>query len=134
MELLNGATFRKLQGALEAANIRQQVISNNIANNDTPYFKRSDVSFESLLQQEINGDLPVLKGKKTDTRHFTIGPISSVPTAVTSQDNSTIMNNNLNNVDIDREMSLLADNQLRYNSYITLMNEKIEMMRTAAKG
>lgn len=134
MELLNGATFQKLQGALEAANTRQQVISNNIANNDTPYFKRSDVSFESLLQQEMNGDMPVLKGKKTDSRHFNIGPISSVPTAAISQDDSTIMNNNLNNVDIDQEMSLLADNQLRYNSYISLMNEKIEMMRTAAKG
>ncbi len=134
MELLNGATFQKLQGALEAANTRQQVISNNIANNDTPYFKRSDVSFESLLQQEMNGDMPVLKGKKTDSRHFNIGPILSVPTAAISQDDSTIMNNNLNNVDIDQEMSLLADNQLRYNSYISLMNEKIEMMRTAAKG
>lgn len=134
LELLNGATFQKLQGALEAANTRQQVISNNIANNDTPYFKRSDVSFESLLQQEMNGDLPVLKGKKTDSRHFNIGPISSVPTAIISQDHSTIMNNNLNNVDIDQEMSLLADNQLRYNTYISLMNEKIEMMRTAAKG
>jgi len=134
LELLNGATFQKLQGALDAANTRQQVISNNIANNETPYFKRSDVSFESLLQQEMSGDMPVLKGIRTDSRHFSIGPISSVPTPVISQDKSTAMNNNLNNVDIEQEMSLLADNQLRYNSYISLMNEKIKMMRTAVEG
>lgn len=134
LELLNGATFQKLQGAVEAANTRQQVITNNIANNDTPYFKRSEVSFESLLQQEMNGDTPVLKGIRTDSRHIAIGPVSTVPTPVISQDDSTIMNNNLNNVDIDQEMSLLADNQLRYNSYISLMNEKIKMMRTAVEG
>lgn len=134
LELLNGAAFYKLQGALDAANTRQQVISNNIANNDTPYFKRSEVSFESLLQQEMNGDFPALRGNRTDVRHFNIGFNSSVPKSVVSQDNSTVMNNNLNNVDIDQEMSLLADNQLRYNSYISLVNEKIEMMRTAAKG
>ena len=43
------------------------------------------------------------------------------------------MNNNQNNVDADREMSL-AENQLRYNSYIQAVNEQIRMMRTAIEG
>ncbi|WP_438350129.1 flagellar basal body rod protein FlgB [Paenibacillus sp. FA6] len=134
MNLLNGATFQKLQGGLDAANTRQQVISNNIANAETPYFKRSVVSFESLLQQEMNGDMPVLKGNRTDLRHFAIGPITEMPSSVVTLDSSTVMNNNLNNVDIEQEMSLLADNQLRYNSYIALVNHKIKMMRTAVQG
>lgn len=132
--MLNGSSFQKLEGAIQAANTRQQVITNNIANVDTPYFKRSEVSFESLLQQELNGDMPALRGKRTDARHFVIGPNSSVPLPVISEDTSTVMNNNLNNVDIDKEMSLMADNQLRYNTYITQMNEKIKMMRTVIEG
>ncbi|AJS59176.1 flagellar basal body rod protein FlgB [Paenibacillus sp. IHBB 10380] len=134
MNLLNGTSFQKLEGAIQAANKRQQVISNNIANVDTPYFKRSEVSFESLLQQTMDGGMPALKGNRTDERHFVIGPTSSVPLPVVSEDTSTAMNNNLNNVDIEHEMSLLADNQLRYNAYITQVNEKIKMMRTAVEG
>jgi len=44
------------------------------------------------------------------------------------------MNNNGNNVDIDREMSLLAKNQLVYNLYIQQVNHDIKMMRTAIEG
>ncbi|MHA0855958.1 flagellar basal body rod protein FlgB [Paenibacillus sp. CMAA1364] len=134
MNLLNGVTFQKVQTAIDASNTRQQVISNNIANAETPYFKRSEVSFESLLQQNMNDGMPRLKGIRTDMRHFVIGPVSGVPSPKVSQDESTVMNNNLNNVDIEQEMSLLADNQLRYNSYITLVNQQIKMMRTAVQG
>ncbi|MGF7048736.1 flagellar basal-body rod protein FlgB [Paenibacillus sp. DS2015] len=134
MNLLNGSSFQKLEGAIQSANLRQQVITNNIANNETPYFKRSEVSFESLLKETMAGDMPVLKGNRTDARHFVIGPTSSVPLPVITEDQSTVMNNNLNNVDIEQEMSLLADNQLRYNAYISQVNEKIKMMRTAVEG
>ncbi|AOZ94214.1 flagellar basal body rod protein FlgB [Paenibacillus crassostreae] len=134
MNLLSGTTFQKLQGALEASNTRQQVITNNIANKETPYFKRSEVSFESLLEKEMNEDMPVLRGIKTDNRHFSIGPSTQIPSPVITQDTTTVMNNNLNNVDVEQEMALLADNQLRYNSYISVLNEKIKMMRTAVQG
>ncbi|MDQ1233652.1 flagellar basal-body rod protein FlgB [Paenibacillus sp. SORGH_AS306] len=40
MNLLNDVGFKRLEGAMGAATLRQQVISNNIANADTPYFKK----------------------------------------------------------------------------------------------
>ncbi|GAF09679.1 flagellar basal-body rod protein FlgB [Paenibacillus pini JCM 16418] len=123
-----------MESGLQAANTRQKVLANNIANAETPYFKKSDVSFESLLQQEINGEMPELRGKVTDSRHFAIGPISSIPSPVITVDQSTAMNNNLNNVDVDSEMSKLAENQLQYNSYIQQMNEQIKMIRTVVEG
>ncbi len=49
-------------------------------------------------------------------------------------DESTSMNNNENNVDIDREMSLLAKNQLSYNLYVQQINHDVRMMRTAIEG
>ncbi|MNI35148.1 Flagellar basal body rod protein FlgB [compost metagenome] len=132
MQLLNGTGFNRLETALQAANLRQGVLANNIANVDTPYFKRSSVSFESLLQSEMDGK-PTLRGRRTDTRHFVIGPSSGVPEAVINTDQSTAMNNNLNNVDIDSEMTRLAENQLRYNSYIEQINYQIKMKRTAVE-
>ncbi|GGH17565.1 flagellar basal body rod protein FlgB [Paenibacillus segetis] len=131
MQIMSGAGFNRLETAIEAANMRQSVLVNNIANNDTPYFKRSSVSFESLLQNEMNGEMPTLRGTTTDPRHFVIGPSNSTPDPTVTTDQTTAMNNNQNNVDIDREMSLLAENQLRYNAYIEQLNYQIKMKQTA---
>ena len=45
-QILNSPSFNYMQRGMEAANLRQEVISNNIANVNTPHFKRSDVVFE----------------------------------------------------------------------------------------
>nr|WP_239484142.1 flagellar basal body rod protein FlgB [Paenibacillus rhizolycopersici] len=132
--MLNGVGFDRLDTAIQAANLRQGVISNNIANVDTPYFKRSSVSFESMLQAEMNDGMPALQGRRTNVRHFVIGPTNEVPEPVVGTDQSTAMNNNQNNVDIDSEMTKLAENQLRYNAYVEQMNYLIKMKRTAVEG
>ncbi|MGM1045294.1 flagellar basal-body rod protein FlgB [Paenibacillus uliginis N3/975] len=134
MNLLSNSSFQRLQSGLDAANLRNQVLANNIANVDTPYFKRSDVAFESLLQKEMNGVKSTLSGKRTDPKHFIIGPSSQIPEISVKTDDSSAMNNNGNNVDVEREMSLLAENQLRYNSYIQSVNEQIRIMRTVIEG
>lgn len=134
MNLLSNSSFERLQSGLGAANLRNRVLANNIANEATPYFKRSDVAFEGLLQKEMNGVNSTLSGKRTDPRHFIIGPSSHIPEPTISTDESSSMNNNGNNVDVEREMSLLAENQLRYNSYVQSVNEHIRLMRAAVEG
>ncbi|WP_379126514.1 flagellar basal body rod protein FlgB [Paenibacillus sp. sgz500958] len=134
MGLLNSVSFQRLQGGLEAANLRQSVLSNNVANIDTPNYKRSDVSFESFLRQQESGLKSKLSAKVSDSRHFQFGSNSIVPAAVVQTDETSSMNNNNNNVDIDREMSLSAENQLRYNSYVQQINSQFSMMRTVIEG
>ena len=53
-QILNAPNFDYLSRGLEAANMRHEVISNNIANVNTPNFKRSAVNFEDLLAKELN--------------------------------------------------------------------------------
>jgi len=132
--LLNSPGFNRLQSAIGAAEMRQRVISNNVANDDTPKFKRSDVTFEQLLDQTMGNGVPVLAGKRTNSRHIPIGSASSTPAAKIVTDENSVMNNNSNNVDIDREMSLLAENQLTYNFYVQQLNHDFKMMRTAIEG
>ncbi|MNC06020.1 Flagellar basal body rod protein FlgB [compost metagenome] len=134
MGLLNSVSFQRLQGGLDAATKRQSVLANNVANADTPNFKRSDVNFESFLQQQESGLKSTLNAKVTDSRHFQFGTGTIVPTAVVSTDETTSMNNNDNNVDMDREQALSAENQLRYNSYVSQLNSQITMMRTVVEG
>lgn len=136
MDVLGGAAFGRLEGAIRAASMRQQVISNNIANVDTPFYKRSDVVFEELLSQALgSGVTSQLGGIMTNARHIPIGPSSfGGPSPQVVQEQTTIINNDRNNVDIDKEMSLLAENQLRYNLFIQQVNHDVKMMRTGIDG
>jgi flagellar basal-body rod protein FlgB len=135
LDLLGGASFQRLESAIQAASVRQRVIANNIANVDTPYFKRSHVAFEEYLSQAIGGQGAALTGRTTNARHIPInGTNSAVPAPQVLTDESTSINNNRNNVDIDKEMSMLAENQLRYNLFIQQTNHDVKMLRTAIQG
>ncbi|WP_019532528.1 flagellar basal body rod protein FlgB [Paenibacillus ginsengihumi] len=130
MDIFNKPALQLVERSLDAAALRQRVIADNVANVDTPNFKRSEVQFEELLRQEMNGSLV---GYRTDPRHIPIGePGLALPRVV--QDTSTIVNNNLNNVDIDYEMSLMALNQLRYNTMIEQVSGTFNKLRTSIGG
>jgi flagellar basal-body rod protein FlgB len=131
---VNGSYFKLLERSLQAASLRQAVIANNIANVDTPKFKRSDVRFEDLLQQELNGSVAQISGRRTDPRHMYIGHSGKEVTPEVVTDHTTAMNNNLNNVDIDAEMALLAKNQLRYNTLIQQVNHEIRLAKIALEA
>jgi len=129
MDLLSGSSFKLLENGLQATVARHATITNNIANNETPYYKRSDVEFESLLRNQMNEN--TLSGIRTDSRHFYIGSSQQIPQYQVVTDESSIMGNSQNNVDVDVEASNLAENQLRYYTYIQQINHHINMMRTA---
>lgn len=135
MNLLGGPEMAKLKGAMSAAELRQQVIANNIANVDTPGFKRSEVLFEELLARRMEGvNKPAISARRTHAKHIPFGRNAGglKPQLVTER--TTSMNNNASNVDIDREMALLAKNQLRYNAYVRQLNHEISMMRIGIEG
>jgi flagellar basal-body rod protein FlgB len=134
MELFQSDSFKLLERSLDTSALRQKVIANNIANADTPHFKRSQVRFEELLNQEINsaGNMGVYR---THEKHFALGaPKASQIKAEIYTVNQSTMNNNQNNVDIDAEMSRLAENQLNYNILIQQLNHKLKLTRTAIGG
>lgn len=64
MDLFSG-TIQNLENALGRADIKQKVLTNNIANIDTPNYKAKKVSFRNLLDQETSN----LEAVKTDYRH-----------------------------------------------------------------
>lgn len=135
MFLLNQAGFHWMEKSLDASALRQRVISNNVANADTPHFKRSDVLFEELLQEKMTGNQPVLEGRRTNSRHLRIPSNTNLPgQAIVESDPNSLMNNNLNNVDMDYEMSLMAKNQLKYNTMIQEMNNEFRKLKIAMDG
>lgn len=133
----DSVSFQVLQNALQAANLRQQVYANNIANADTPGFKRSDVQFESLLQNALHsaggGSLPGGQNALSGGAAENIRAAASVqPTVVT--DSTTTVDNNGNNVNVDDEMVSLAENQLKYNTLTEDLSLRLQRFQTAIQG
>jgi len=119
-----------LQKALDASWTKNKVISNNIANVDTPGYKRQKVEFESYLAQAV--DNKALKGTTTNEKHIPVGvgSINRIKIDV-KEDNSTTMRLDGNNIDIDSEMSDLAKNNIMYNVVTEKISGAFRNLRTA---
>ncbi|WEG11239.1 flagellar basal body rod protein FlgB [Pullulanibacillus sp. KACC 23026] len=122
-----------LQKALDASSLRQQVISNNIANADTPGYKSQSVSFENILKQHLAGQTS-LSGTRTDPKHFVIGDSTGLPNPQIVENSDTTLQNNGNNVDIDQEMTNMSKNSLWYYSLTNQINNQFQELSIAITG
>lgn len=131
--LFAGTTLMTLQKALDAYSLRHQTIAHNIANVNTPGFKRSYVTFEEELKQAL-GQSKGISLRRTDARHFGhAGSLSEVRPTV-QKDLSTSMRTDGNNVDIDLENAELAMNTIMYNAAATRLNQKLAQIRYVING
>lgn len=133
MKLFDNSSFTSVHRAMDAAQLRQNVIANNIANATTPGFKKSTVKFEEYLGRAL--DKKGIVGIRTHQNHIPIGAsrfADMSPKIVTHGD--SMINNNKNNVDIDAEMTDLAKTQLWYNALSQNMNGKFSKLRTVIGG
>ncbi|HOF32502.1 MAG TPA: flagellar basal body rod protein FlgB [Spirochaetota bacterium] len=128
-----------LERALDAESVRRKVISNNVANVDTPHFKRSEVNFESELKRAIDQNRELAEndypGAVTDEKHIPFIQMRDVK-GVGSRinlDYSTSLRNDGNNVDIEKEMVDAAKNLMRYNAFITSLNQNFKVLKMAMR-
>ena len=115
-----------LEKAANATNTRLSVISNNIANNTTPNYKRKDVSFENYLLEELtSGSTNSLRSKVSDVD---LGNINST----TYTDYSSLSYRlDGNNVDIDTENVELASTQIKYDGLMNSIDYQFKMLRAS---
>lgn len=123
-----------LAKGLDTAQLRQETIANNIANEDTPGFKASHVEFEDYMKAALD-DGSAFDAKVTRDKHikFSGGDASEVRPNVVL-DNDTTMRMDENNVDIDQQMTDMAKNTIWYNTLVTQMNGELERLRLAIDG
>lgn len=130
-QIFGSANFNYMPRAMQAANIRQEVIANNIANVNTPNFRKSVVNFEDLLAREIYGEEPdgKLDMVRTHDKHLPFKPLEFRAEPTIFHDTTNIMRVDHNNVDIDVEMATLAKNQLYYNAVVTEFGGHVNRMK-----
>lgn len=128
---LDNPVLTVLEKGLTASSLRQKVLADNVANVDTPGFKRSDVNFEVALNAALGKSGPNLALKTTASRHIPNGLVENQ--SIVQTDNSTSIRNDSNNVDIDREMSNVAENGLYYNALTRTISSQLGMLRMVIK-
>ena len=114
-----------LDKAADAANLRNELLTNNIANVSTPNYKRKDLDFESVLQGELAGEKNLSKAVKKANQNL------ETLDAQVYTDNASLSNRlDGNNVDINTEEARLAENQIKYQALVDLMNQEFARYNT----
>ncbi len=117
-----------LQKAADASWLRNDVLSNNIANVSTPGYKRQDVDFETQLARALRST----KFKTVDARVSGINTSELNPGVYTDSSGFSYRLDG-NNVDMDTEGAKLAANQLKYNGLIDSINQEFSNLKLVLK-
>jgi flagellar basal-body rod protein FlgB len=107
--VINSLT-NSLEKYMDLISMRQKLVSSNIANADTPGYKTQDFDFQASLQSMLTGGQP---------------QEAKVEGLATKNDG--------NNVDLDREARMLAENSMRFNVASNLMKLSFQQIREAIK-
>jgi flagellar basal-body rod protein FlgB len=114
--VLNDITIGALHAALDGLSARQQAISSDIANVNTPYYRARSVDFESTLQRALgNGD----------------DPMSVTPTVQYSDAAGGLTGNN---VDLNAETVASTKTEMSYELALRAVGDRFALINTAIKG
>jgi flagellar basal-body rod protein FlgB len=123
-----------MEKMLDVESMRRKVIANNIANVDVPHFKRSEVNFESELKRVIKSqenESGRFIAQTTDERHIPFYEEKDIRQVAPRMnlDYSTTGRNDGNNVDIEKEMVDSSKNTMRYNAFVTNLNQNYKILK-----
>ena len=107
-----------LESGLRAEGIRQQAIANNIANLNTPGYRRTDLNFEEVLNKALDKEAS-FDPQKLETEF--VKPLD------------TPINEFGNDVSLDSEVSEMVKNSIRHRTYMLLLKKKYQQMDAAVR-
>jgi len=130
--LLNTATLRTLNQALDGLAQRQQAISGNLANVDTPGYQAATVDFETALQRAEGTDHR-LALTSTHAGHLA-SPSTTGPGAQLLARTGGSTRADGNNVDVDQELLELSTTGIQYQALSQLISKKLLLLKSIATG
>jgi flagellar basal-body rod protein FlgB len=105
-----------LEQGIKAEGLRQKAIANNVANLETPGYRRVDVKFEELLAKALDS------GGSID--------LSDIEAQI-YRPNQTAVKSNGNDVTLENEVGEMIKNTLRHKAYVRLLSRKYRQMELA---
>lgn len=117
-----------LDRTADASWLRNEAITNNIANQDTPNYTRQDVEFEDILQRELKNSRYTTVDRKVQN-----ADLSRLTSRTYTDYTGTTYRIDGNNVDPDTEEVELASNQLKYQGVLTSITSEFTQMKSVLK-
>ena len=118
---LFGKTYGTVERSLEIAKLRHGIISSNVANLGTPGYRTKTLDFDKALKDAMGKK--TVEMERTHPLHFKAKRLGTVDYEIIQEDHD--------GVDIDREMSKLAENNLRYQTSIEALLRKFAALKHA---
>ena len=110
--------------------LREEDLTNNIANVDTPNYKRQDVEFTTYLKSALEqAGTPA----STLTQKVNEANLSGITTRTYTENTTLSYRMDGNNVDLSTENAELAAEQINYNALIDSMNNEFTRMKAVLK-
>lgn len=122
-------TQQALETALKFRELRQELITSNVANAETPGYKAKRLDFEAALARALDTD-GQMELNTADDNHYDVGSggfdnlepeIYEDPNGVVSDDGNT--------VDREKEMAKMAENKIMYDALVQLVNKKLALKK-----
>ncbi|PLX66753.1 MAG: flagellar basal body rod protein FlgB [Denitrovibrio sp.] len=125
--------INSLAAGLDTASVKNGVIAKNIANVDTPGFKAMDLKFNTVMKEALG------EGKKlplaiTNEKHLPPATRTVDPSSFIYQQNNPSVRNDGNDVNIDYEMTQMAENTIRYNMISDITGSKFTKLKSIFSG
>lgn len=128
--LFDKAHLSTLKKAVDVYAKRHEVTAQNISNVETQGYRAQEFKFEEYLE----GAGRRLQGVRTHDGHLPLGRSDVAGTEGETADADSFFDNGVNNVDIDKEMTALATNDLSYRLATRLLSMRYTVLRGAIKG
>ena len=113
-----------LEGIIRQTSIRNNVLTSNIANVDTPNYHAKDIKFDQVLGNEMSM-------ATTNPRHIQASAAGSSSGNVTGEESQSWADKN--NVELDQEVAKMTENAMLFEAGVTLLKKKIQMFKNALK-
>jgi len=126
-------TMNLLQKVLDLRSKNQEIIGSNIANAETPGYSARSFTFENQLKSALadNGPSPVT----TQPNHIPLGAVNlEQVTGMVSTNNDATEIGDKNSVSVDQEMLKLSQNEILYETAVTMFNKKLSLLKYAVNG
>lgn len=133
---LFGPTVELLAKNIDLRARNHNYIAANLANVETPQYTPKRLSFESELKDALDAKKKVTSGV-THERHIPLKGHAEEVSRVRGSEvdsSSTAVGRDGNRVDIEREMSGLAENQIMFNASVQLISKKFEGLKQTIRG
>ena len=131
-EMFNG-TISILEKSLDMRSMKHNLLVSNIANKDTPNYKAFDLAVEEEMQK-LTGTKKTVSLRKTQEGHFPANGKDCSDISITKSAKGFEQSMDGNTVDIEKEMTNLAENNLLYDAMAQIMRKKLQGLKVAIQG